>query len=124
MVAISKLSAALIAALPTLSSAWVVGLYSTQNTCGGDWVPDREIGGVSGETSDCKLAVTRFLKAIRVEDWDDGCTIEIFEDLSCGGDPYYVYEKNEAWPTQDKYTCMADQESTLEDFWAFKYNCG
>jgi hypothetical protein len=124
MVAISKPIAALVTILPTLSSAWVIGLYSTQNSCGGEGGADANAAqGEAGVGVGCTLLGVFDIQAIRVTDWDDGCDIVIHKQNDCSDAPLITYKKDSNWPTEGSFTCISDQRAALAEAWTFSYTC-
>jgi len=125
MVAISNSIAALITILPALSSAWTVSVWGSQNTCGGPGGPDTNSGsGEAGVSSDCAALGFFGIKAIQIQDWDDGCELVIYRESNCSDEPPLVtYSKTSNWPTEGAATCINDQGTALAEAFNFKYIC-
>ncbi|KAJ4292086.1 hypothetical protein N0V90_009985 [Kalmusia sp. IMI 367209] len=111
-----------LAALPVATSAWELGVFSTGTTCTLDYAPDSNRAGNGGVTSGCQGFSITAINAILIKDWEDACTVQIWEDRTgCAGEPWHEYTKDKG-TQQDNYVCINNQD--FPDNFQFKYVCG
>ncbi|KAF2201913.1 hypothetical protein GQ43DRAFT_471349 [Delitschia confertaspora ATCC 74209] len=115
---------ALLALLLTPAHSWVVGLYSTQNSCGGDWAPDTSRGGVAHETSSCQGFGFTEIKAMNISDWDDGCKVVAYDSWQCEN-ALDEWIKEEEKVVDGNWSCINNLMvgGNLANFEAFRYIC-
>lgn len=81
------------------ANAWLLEFWGTQSNCAkqGNTAADNEAGGLSGDSNSCMMAYYD-LKAMKVTEWDDGCTVKVYagDSLDCRGEVIYEKTKEEA----------------------------
>lgn len=126
MVTISKPSVTAIAligsTLFSLSNAWLVGIYASQNSCGGDGAPDTERGGVAKQTTQCTGHGIIEVKALNISDWDTGCKVVAYDSFTCAN-VIKEYNKEDYDVVDDNWSCINNQADTLANFQALRYIC-
>ncbi|KAI0427234.1 hypothetical protein F5Y09DRAFT_344877 [Xylaria sp. FL1042] len=94
------------------SNAWLVQFWDTQPHCALDHA-DTERGGQACQEN-CSLLGLEDVRTIRISDWDDGCTVSLYNGNSfpCEGDPVWELSKQEAADSgrlvDNNWTCLQD----------------
>ncbi|KAI0532631.1 hypothetical protein GGR58DRAFT_489540 [Xylaria digitata] len=79
------------------ANAWLVQFWDTQGVCALDHA-DTERGGLACQEN-CSLLGLEDVRAIRISDWDDGCTVGLWPLDSYGctsGEPVWELSKEDA----------------------------
>jgi hypothetical protein len=95
-------------------------LIYLQNSCGGDWAADTSRGGDAGKTSSCQGFGIIELKAMEVENWDDGCKIIAYDSWSCENE-LMTWDKEKYGSADGVWSCINNID--LPTWEAFKYVC-
>lgn len=118
-------TATIITLLASQTSGWLVGIYSTQNSCGGDWAPDTERGGPAKTSSNCNGHGIIEVKAINISDWDTGCKVAAYDSWSCTDPPLREFIKEDEDVVNDNWSCINQlaEDPKMANFQALKYIC-
>ncbi|KAL4731161.1 hypothetical protein ACLX1H_000122 [Fusarium chlamydosporum] len=81
------------------ANAWLLEFWGTQNVCSKPEgsAADNEAGGLPNKGNDCMMAYFD-LEAMLVKDWDDGCTVKLYngKELDCRGEAFLEMSKEQA----------------------------
>lgn len=107
------------------ANSWTVGLYATQNSCGGDWAPDTSRSGAAKQTSSCIGHGLVDVQAMNISNWDDGCRISCYDDWMCDHDPIVEFRKENEELVDNNWSCINGLEKVANfgNFEAIKYIC-
>ncbi|KAG8672007.1 hypothetical protein FPOAC2_05373 [Fusarium poae] len=98
------------------ANAWLLEFWGTQNVCSKPKgsAADNSAGGNPGEGNDCMMAYYD-LEAMLVKDWDEGCTVRLYngKGFNCDGDLILEYTKEKAEEEEKlsddgTYMCLTD----------------
>ncbi|KAM0351726.1 hypothetical protein ACHAPU_002238 [Fusarium lateritium] len=112
------------------ANAWLLEFWGTQNACSKPEgsASDSSAGGLPNEGNDCMMAYYD-LEAMLVKDWDDGCTVKLYngKSLMCEGDVIVEYSKEAAQADSrlsddGTYMCLTDLAGEPGPYYA-SYTC-
>ncbi|CAG7563646.1 unnamed protein product [Fusarium equiseti] len=112
------------------TNAWLLEFWGTQNVCSKPEgsAADNSAGGEPNQGNDCMMAYYD-LNAMLVKDWDDGCTVKLYNGvgLSCHGDVILEYTKEKAeedakLSDDGTYMCLVDLGGEPGPYYA-SYTC-
>ncbi|KAM0202647.1 hypothetical protein ACHAPA_009387 [Fusarium lateritium] len=113
------------------ANAWLLEFWGTQNACSkpSGSAADSAAGGLPNEGNDCMMAYYD-LEAMLVRDWDDGCTVKLYngKSLSCEGEVIIELSKEQAEEEEKlsedgTYMCLTDLAGQPGPYYA-SYTCG
>ncbi|KAF5011584.1 hypothetical protein FDECE_2305 [Fusarium decemcellulare] len=131
MHALSTLSTITMALLGAqTANAWLLEFWGTQNACSkpAGSVADNSAGGEPNQSNECMMAYYD-MEAMLVKDWDDGCTVKVYNGVSldCRGDVILEYSKEKAKEEEKlsedgTYMCLTDLAGQPGPYYA-SYTC-
>ncbi|RGP76899.1 hypothetical protein FLONG3_4982 [Fusarium longipes] len=112
------------------TNAWLLEFWGTQNVCSKPEgsAADNSAGGLANQGNDCMMAYYD-LEAMLVKDWDDGCTVKLYNgnSLDCRGETILEYTKEKAeeegkLSDDGTYMCLTDLAGEPGPYYA-SYTC-
>ncbi|KAF4447186.1 hypothetical protein F53441_9233 [Fusarium austroafricanum] len=112
------------------ANAWLLEFWGTQNSCTkpSGSAADSSAGGEPKQGNDCMMAYYD-LEAMLVKDWDEGCTVKLYDgsSLECEGKVILEYSRQQAKDEEKlskdgTYMCLTDLAGHPGPYYA-SYTC-